>query len=90
RGTGRMDEAASCAREALERLEASGGTTPKQGPESWFTLSLVHEDAGRRGEFLGKARALVKERAARIRNDGYREHYLTRVWPNTVILAQEP
>ena len=27
---------------------------------------------------------------ARIRNDGFREHYLTRVWPNTVILAQAP
>ncbi|HEX5137464.1 MAG TPA: protein kinase [Planctomycetota bacterium] len=91
RGTGQTDEALSCARETLERLEASGrATLPKEGPEIWFTLSLVHEDTGRRAEFLGRAKALVEERAARIRNDGYREHYLTRVWPNTVILAQAP
>lgn len=88
RGTGRLDEAAACAREALERLEGSAGATPKEGPEIWFTLSLVHEDAPRRAEFLARAKEIVEKRAARIRNDGYREHYQTRVWPNTVILAQ--
>jgi tetratricopeptide (TPR) repeat protein len=90
RGAGRADEAAACAREALERLEGSGGATPKEGPEIWFTLALAYGDGSRREEFLARARALVEERAGRIRNDGFREHYLTRVWPNTVILAQAP
>lgn len=90
RAAGRVDEARACARQALGRIEASGGTPATVGPEIYYTLSEIHEDAGRRGEFLARAKGIVEERARRIRNDGYREHYLTRVWPNAEILARAP
>jgi serine/threonine protein kinase/tetratricopeptide (TPR) repeat protein len=86
---GRIDEARTCAEEALGLVEA-GGATPKEGPEIWFTLGNVLGDTGRRGEFLARAKTTVEERAGRIRNDGYREHFLTRTWPNAEILAQAP
>ncbi|MFI5403189.1 MAG: ATP-binding protein, partial [Planctomycetota bacterium] len=87
---GRAREAQDCARETLERLEAAGGAAAKEGPEIYYTLSQLHEDAGRRDEFLGRAKQITEERARRIRNDSYREHYLTRVWPNAEILARAP
>ncbi len=85
---GRAADSRMCALEALERLEASGIAPPKEGPEIWYTLSEIDADAGRRGDFLARAKGMVEERARRIRSDGYREHYLTRSWPNAEILAR--
>jgi serine/threonine protein kinase/tetratricopeptide (TPR) repeat protein len=79
RAAGREEEARGCLRDALQRLEALGGTVPaKEGPEVYFTLAALHEDEGGRAGFLEKGRSIVEERARRIRNDGYREHYLAR------------
>ena len=37
---------------------------------------------------MDRARVIVRARAAQIRNDAFREHYLTRTWPNAEILVQ--
>jgi tetratricopeptide (TPR) repeat protein len=76
RGAGRLADARECAREALERLESAGSIPTKEGPEIYLTLGAIHEDEGRRPSFLDQARAMIEGRAQRIRNDGYREHYL--------------
>jgi tetratricopeptide (TPR) repeat protein len=83
RGAGREEDARACAREAQERLDASDNVSILNGPEIYYALCLVLEDEN----LLVLARALVEERARQIRNDSYREHFLTRTWPNAAILA---
>ena len=84
RGAGREDDARACAQEAQERLDASGNVSILTGAEVYYTLCLLLEDEN----LLVLARALVEERARQIRNDSYREHFLTRTWPNAAILAE--
>jgi tetratricopeptide (TPR) repeat protein len=84
RGAGRDDDAKACAREAQERMDASGKVSFLSGPECYYTLFQVLEDE----HLLILARALVEERARQIRNDSFREHFLTRTWPNNAILAE--
>jgi hypothetical protein len=62
--------------------------TPDVGTEICFTLGELAKDPGRRRSHLDRARALLEKRQRAIRNDGYREHYLTRTWPNPEILAK--
>ncbi|UCE87497.1 MAG: hypothetical protein JSU66_07225, partial [Deltaproteobacteria bacterium] len=83
RGEDRLDEAKARAREARERLGKTGTVSTLEGPEIYYTLFLVEGDA----DCLQRARELVDERARPIRHDAFREHFLTRVWPNSVILA---
>jgi tetratricopeptide (TPR) repeat protein len=83
RGAGREEDARACAQEAQERMDAGGNVSILTGAEVYYTLYLVLEDEN----LLVLARALVEERARQIRNDSYREHFLTRTWPNAAILA---
>jgi tetratricopeptide (TPR) repeat protein len=85
-GLGQAAEALAAAAEAEQRLEALGPLTPDVGPEVHFSLSAFAADEARR-RHLERARMLVEVRSRAIRNDGYREHYLTRTWPNREILA---
>jgi tetratricopeptide (TPR) repeat protein/predicted Ser/Thr protein kinase len=88
RGLGQASEAMAAAAEAERRLEALGAVTPDVGPEIHFTLRDLATDEGRRRSHLERAQALLERRQGAIRNDGYREHYLTRTWPNAEILAE--
>jgi len=85
-GAGRPDDARAFAKEALGLLEASAAVSTYDGPEIYGALGTVLAD----GRFLARARELIEERARRIRNDAWREHFLTRTWPNAEILAQAP
>jgi len=87
-GLGAPQDAAAVASEAERRLEALGAVTPDVGPEIHFTLAEFAADPARRKAHLERAQALVDARQRGIRNDGYREHYLTRTWPNAEILEQ--
>lgn len=84
RALGHDEQAEACAKEAQERMDASGNVSFVNGPECYYTLYQVLEDE----HLLILARALVEERARQIRNDSYREHFLLRTWPNAAILAE--
>jgi tetratricopeptide (TPR) repeat protein len=88
RGLGEGAEALAVAAEAERRLEALGPMTPDVGPEIHFSLSDLAADEGGKRRHLESARSLLERRQSAIRNDGYREHYLTRTWPNPEILAE--
>ncbi len=81
---GHPEEAGEFAREVQERIEAKAGVSIVDGPEIYYALSEI---LGERG-YLERAKELVLERARRIRNDGYREHFLKRTWPNAEILGR--
>jgi tetratricopeptide (TPR) repeat protein len=88
RGLGRQEDASAAAAEATKRLEALGAIGPDRGPEIYFTLSDHAADEERRRVLLERAHTFLEARQSAIRNDGYREHYLTRTWPNAEILAE--
>jgi tetratricopeptide (TPR) repeat protein len=88
KGLGQDAEADAAAAEAERRLDALGGMTPDVGTEVHFTLGDLAKDGERRRFHLERARALLEKRQSAIRNDGYREHYLTRTWPNAEILSE--
>jgi tetratricopeptide (TPR) repeat protein len=88
RGLGLEAEALAVAEEAERRLEELGAVTPDVGPEIHFSLGALAKDEGRRRAHLARAHAMLERRQGAIRNDGYREHYLTRTWPNAEILSE--
>jgi tetratricopeptide (TPR) repeat protein len=88
RGLGQEEQALAAAREAERRLGALGPLTPDVGTEIHFTLRDFADGEERRRFHLERAHALLEIRQGAIRNDGYREHYLTRTWPNPEILAE--
>jgi len=88
-GAGRTGEAEECARETLERLEATAKVSTLSGPEVYYTLCGFQGDRAAHEDLLSLARAIVEERAQRIRNDTWREHFLERTWPNSEILDSE-
>ncbi|MDH3590570.1 MAG: tetratricopeptide repeat protein [Planctomycetota bacterium] len=83
RGAGHDDDARSAAEEALACIEGGHLVSTFDGPEIYYTLHLVLG----RDDLLEKAREMVEARAAPIRNDSFREHFLTRVWPNREIAS---
>jgi tetratricopeptide (TPR) repeat protein len=85
-GAGRAEEAEEYAREALEGVEAATNVSTLNGPEIYCTLADFQGDPAARENFLSLARAIVEERARRIGNDTWREHFLLRTWPNAEIL----
>jgi tetratricopeptide (TPR) repeat protein len=80
---GREEEAVGFAREARERVEGEGGVSTQDGPEIYHALHRVYPEDG----FLDRARALLEERARRIRNDAHRAYFLDHRWPNPEIRA---
>ena len=75
----RDDDARVVAEELRERVEVARETISTfDGPEIFHTLQLVIGD----DSFRAAAREMVENRARPIRNDSYREHFLTRRWPN--------
>ncbi len=65
------------ARECLASIAGAGTVSAKDGPEVYYSLYLVLGEE----ELRDRARTLLAERAAAVRNDTYREHLLTRAWP---------
>ncbi|HEX5137919.1 MAG TPA: protein kinase [Planctomycetota bacterium] len=88
RALGKEEEAKNAAAEAEREVQRLGPLTPDTGPEIHFLLGEFAEDEEARRAHLAQARALLERRQNAIRNDGYREHYLTRTWPNAEILAE--
>jgi tetratricopeptide (TPR) repeat protein/predicted Ser/Thr protein kinase len=88
RGLGSEADAVAAAEEAERRLDALGRMTPDVGTEIHFTLRDFAIDEERRRHHLERAHAFLEKRQNAIRNDGYREHYLTRTWPNAEILSE--
>jgi len=86
RAAGREDEARAAAQEVLDGIEGHGTVSTFDGPEIYYTLYLV---LGRQ-DLLDKARAMTQRRARPVRNDSYREHFLTRTWPNREITRDPP
>ena len=82
-GAGREDEARAAAEEALQGIEA---VSIFDGPEIYYAAYLVLG----RGDLLDEARKRVEDRARPIRNDTFREHFLTRTWPNREITRDPP
>ena len=78
----------AAAAEAEQRLGTLGPMTPDVGPEIHFSLRDLVTDEERKRYHLERAHALLERRQSAIRNDGYREHYLTRTWPNAEILEE--
>jgi len=83
-GAGRLREAEECAREALERLDEGGAVPTSDGPEIYYTLAEILREE----RLHVRAAELVEQRARQIRNDGYREHFLARTWPNAQIVSR--
>jgi serine/threonine protein kinase/tetratricopeptide (TPR) repeat protein len=72
---GRPGEAATLAREALERAEGASAPPP-QGPEIYSTLADLVD--GRREELLARARTMAEERARHIGSEARRRAFLAR------------
>jgi len=85
---GHEAEASAAAEEAERRLDALGRMTPDVGTEIHFTLKDLTKDEARKRHHVERAHEYLEKRQRAIRNDGYREHYLTRTWPNPEILAE--
>jgi len=86
RGAGRDADAAAAAERAERVLAELGHVGPDLGPEVHFTLALFSAPS-RKQDYLDRAQRMVDARSDEIRNDTYREHYRTRVWPNFVLLG---
>jgi len=88
RGRGDTEAARSRAAEARALVAGLPQVTGDTGPEIWFTLADFAPDAEDRRRDLDRALALLEARKGAIRNDAYREHYLTQTWPNAEILEE--
>jgi len=86
RGLGREKSAREHVTTAQNLVIEIGDLSPEMGPEIHYRLSALTDDESAKKEHLTLAESLLSTRATRIRNGGYREHFLTRSGHNPEIL----
>ena len=85
---GRKKEAVKFARRAEELVQAQSELSPQDGPEIFFTFKMVFDDEDLGLRYLGTARDLIATRTDGIRDEAYREYYLTKTWPTREIVEE--
>jgi len=87
-GAGDAEKARKTAEEASRRLEAVPFVSPDVGPEIYYHLSRIFPGEERGRKYITTASEILTTRTRSIPVEAWRQHYLSRAWPNAAILEK--